>query len=203
MSVVEIIGLASSVSLLSGWRIYLCTFAVGLAMRFGWVPLPDHVSGLDVLANPWVLGVSALGLVAEFFADKVLWLDSLWDGVHTLIRPLGGALLAMAIIDAQDPAWQIGSLLLGGSAALLAHGAKAGTRAVVNTSPEPFSNIAVSTGEDVATGGLLFLALANPLAAVVIAVILLIAAVAVLLALRRLMARVLSKQSPGRELPGH
>ncbi len=199
MGIVEIIGLASSVSLLSGWRIYLCTFAVGLAMRLGWLALPDHVSGLEVLANSWVLGISAVGLVAEFFADKVPWLDSLWDGVHTIVRPLGGALLAMAIVDAQDPTWQIASLLLGGSAALLAHGAKAGTRAVVNASPEPFSNIALSTGEDVATGGLLFLALANPVAAVIVAILLLAVVVATLLLLRRVMRRVLRSKPAGPE----
>jgi hypothetical protein len=197
MGIVEIIGLAGSVSLLSGWRLYLCTFAVGLAMRFGWVALPEHVSGLDILANPWVLGISGVGLIAEFFADKVPWIDSLWDGVHTLVRPIGGALLAMAIVDADSTGWQVASLLLGGSAALLTHGAKAGTRAVANASPEPFSNIALSTGEDVATGGLLVLALANPVAAVVIAILLVIAAVAVLLALRRLMAGIVSRSTPG------
>ncbi|MBB5687523.1 DUF4126 domain-containing protein [Sphingobium boeckii] len=189
MGAVELIGLAASVSLLSGWRLYLCVFATGLAMRTGWVALPEHLAALDVLANPWVIGIAALGLIVEFFADKVAWLDSAWDAVHTLIRPAGGALLALAIVDAQDPAWQVASLLLGGGAALLSHGAKAGTRAVVNASPEPFSNIAVSTGEDVATGGLLLLALANPVAAVVIAVALTLAAVAVLIMVRRMLKR--------------
>lgn len=196
MGIVEIIGLAGSISLLSGWRIYLCTFAVGLAMRTGWLSLPNHISGLDVLANPWVLGISAIGLIAEFFADKVPWLDSIWDSVHTLIRPVGGALLAMAIVDAQDRAWQVVSLLLGGGAALLSHSAKAGTRAAVNTSPEPFSNIALSTGEDVATGGLLALALTNPATAIVIAGVLLLAIVATLLLLHRLVKRLLRPPPP-------
>lgn len=186
MGVVELIGVATSVSLLAGWRLYLCLFATGLAMRTGWIDLPQHLDGLAVLANPWVLGIAGLGLVAEFFADKIAWVDSLWDGVHTLIRPVGGALLAMAIVDPADPAWQVASLLLGGGAALLAHGAKAGTRAAVNASPEPFSNVAVSTGEDIATGGLVFLALANPVAAVLIALLLVALTIAVLLWLRRL-----------------
>ena len=194
MGIVELIGVAGSVSLLSGWRIYLSTFAVGLAMRSGWLNLPDHVSGLDILANPWVLGVSFVGLVAEFFADKLPWLDSIWDGVHTLVRPIGGALLAMAIVDPQDTTWQVLSLLLGGSAALLSHSAKAGTRAVVNTSPEPVSNVILSTGEDVATGGLLYLALAEPVTAGVIALVLLVSAIAILLVLRRFLKRVLSPQ---------
>jgi Domain of unknown function (DUF4126) len=134
-----------------------------------------------------VLGVSGVGLVAEFFADKVAWLDSMWDAVHTAIRPIGGALLAMAIVDASDPTWQVLSLLLGGGAALAAHGAKAGTRAVVNASPEPFSNIAVSTGEDVVTGGLLYMALANPELAVVVAVFMVIATIAALVIIRRVL----------------
>lgn len=187
MGVVELLGVAGSVSMLAGWRLYLCVFATGLAMRFGWIPLPEHLQGLSVLSNYWVLGVSGVGLVAEFFADKVAWLDSMWDAVHTAIRPIGGALLAMAIVDASDPTWQVLSLLLGGGAALAAHGAKAGTRAVVNASPEPFSNIAVSTGEDVVTGGLLYMALANPELAVVVAVFMVIATIAALIIIRRVL----------------
>lgn len=191
MSAVEIIGLAASVSLLAGWRLYLCIFAVGAAMHTGWVDLPDKLRMLDVLANPWVIGIAGFGAVAEFFADKVMWLDSAWDAVHTLIRPIGGALLALAIVDPSDPAWQVAALLLGGGASLLTHGAKASGRAVVNASPEPVSNAVVSTGEDVLTGGLLFLALANPVAAVVIAVLILAATIAALVLLRRLLRRLL------------
>lgn len=193
MSAVEIIGLAASVSLLAGWRLYLCVFAVGLAMYTGWVDLPDKLRMLDVLANPWVIGIAGFGAVAEFFADKVMWLDSVWDTVHTLVRPVGGALLALAIVDPSDPAWQIAALLLGGGASLLTHGAKASTRAVVNTSPEPVSNAVVSTGEDIVTGGLLFLALANPIAAVVIAVLILAATIAALVLLRRLLRKLLNR----------
>jgi len=189
MGVTELLGLAASVSLLAGWRLYLCIFATGIAMRTGWVPLPDHLQMLEVFTNPWVLGLSALGMVAEFFADKIAWLDSLWDGVHTLIRPVGGALLALAIVDARDPAWQVVAFLLGGGAALLSHGAKAGTRALVNASPEPFSNVIVSTGEDVATVGLLALAFANPWAALVLAMILLAASITLLLSARVLLRK--------------
>ncbi|MBH1999233.1 MAG: DUF4126 domain-containing protein [Sphingomonadaceae bacterium] len=189
MDALALIGLASSVSLLSGWRLYLCIFATGLAMRTGWIALPEHLHNLAILANPWVIGAAALGLIAEFFADKILWLDSIWDGIHTLIRPVGGALLAMAIVDPHDPAWQIVSLLLGGSAALLTHGAKAGTRAIVNTSPEPVSNVAVSLAEDTATGTLLLLALSNPAMAIIVALFLVVAAIAALLLLRRIWRR--------------
>lgn len=92
------------------------------------------------------------------FTDKVMWLDSAWDTVHTLVRPVGGALLALAIVDPSDPATQVVAFLLGGGASFLAHSGKASARAVVNTSPEPVSNVAVSTIEDVATLGLLWMA---------------------------------------------
>ena len=162
MSAVEIIGLAASFSLLAGWRIYACVAIAGLAMHLDLIDPPSNIPSLEALANPWVIGVASVGALAEFFADKIMWLDSLWDGVHTFIRPIGGALLALAIVDASDPAWQIIVLLLGGGAALLSHGAKSGTRALVNTSPEPFSNIAVSTAEDVVTLGGLYLGLSYP-----------------------------------------
>src|SRR5262245_40635812 len=173
MSGVEIIGLAASFSLLAGWRLYACVAIAGLAMRFDLIDAPSNIPSLDALANPWVIGVASMGALAELLTDKVMWLDSLWDGVHTFIRPIGGALLALAIVDASDPAWQIVVLLLGGGAALLSHGAKSGTRALVNTSPEPFSNIAVSTVEDVVTFGGLWLALAHPAIALFVAMALL------------------------------
>lgn len=189
MGIVELLGVAASVSLLAGWRLYLCVFGTGLAMYFGLIQAPEHVQGLQVLANPWVIGASGFGLVAEFFADKVAWLDSLWDSVHTAIRPIGGALLAMAIVDPSNTTWQVVALLLGGSAALVSHGAKAGTRAIVNASPEPFSNVAVSTGEDIVTGGLLYLVLQEPVAAGLVAVALLLGALALLIAVRRMLQK--------------
>ena len=194
MGVVALLGLASSISLLSGWRLYLCVFATGLAMRFGWIALPVHLHQLDALANPWVIGVAGVAAVAEFLADKVMWIDTLWDTVHTLIRPIGGALLALAIVDPHDQAWQVAVLILGGGASLLTHSAKAGTRAVANTSPEPVSNILLSTGEDVATSGLLYLALAHPVAAIGVAGVLLAGAIGVLLLLRRLLGKLLGKR---------
>ncbi|MEH6828384.1 DUF4126 domain-containing protein [Parasphingorhabdus sp.] len=169
MGIVELLGLAGSVSLISGWRLYLTVFVTGLAMRLQWISLPENLQMLDALANPWVLAISALGALAEFFADKILWLDSIWDTIHTAIRPLGGALLALAVVDASDPVWQVVVFLLGGSAALISHGAKAGARALINTSPEPVSNAVVSTGEDIASGSLLLLAFTNPVAALIIA----------------------------------
>ena len=186
MGIMEIIGIAGSVSLLSGWRLYLCVFATGLAMRFEAIPIPEHLASLSVLANPWVMGIAAIGALAEFFADKVMWLDSIWDTIHTLVRPVGGALLALAIVDPSDPAMQIIAFLLGGGASLAAHAGKAGTRAAVNASPEPVSNLAVSTVEDVATVGLLWAAYEYPYIAAGIALVLLGLTIWLILTLRRM-----------------
>ncbi len=193
MGIIEIMGLATSISLLSGWRMYLTIFATGLAMHSGYVDLPKNLVMLDVLANPWVIGVSGLGAVAEFFADKIAWLDSIWDGLHTLIRPVGGALLALAVVDSGDPAWQVIAFLLGGGAAFASHATKAGARAAINTSPEPVSNILMSGVEDVATGGLLALTFANPMVAAVIALVLLGLTIWGLLKVRKMFRRVFPK----------
>ena len=190
MGLAEILGVAGSISLLSGWRLYLTILATGVAMHFGWLPLPEHLQALQILANPWVMGVAAVGTIAEFLADKSAWIDSIWDSVHSIVRPLGGALLALALVDSADPAWQVIAFILGGGGALISHSAKATTRAVVNISPEPYSNAAVSTGEDVATTGLLALVIAFPAVAIVIALLLLIAAVLVIIALRKLLRSV-------------
>ena len=194
MGIVEILGLAASASLLAGWRLYLVVLATGLAMRSGFVPLPDHLESLQVLANPWVMGIAAFGAVAEFFADKVAWLDSVWDTVHTLVRPVGGALLALAIVDPGDPAMQVAAFLLGGGGALLAHGGKAGARAAINTSPEPVSNVVASTAEDVATVGLLWFVYEYPWAAAGVAVFLLVLAIGLIIAIRRLVRRIFPKR---------
>ena len=196
MSALELITLASTVSLLAGWRLYLVTLAVGLAMRFGWIALPDQLHALDILANNWIIGIAAVGAIAEFFADKIAWVDSVWDAIHSVIRPIGGALLSMAIVDGADPAWQVGSFLLGGGAAFLAHAGKAGARTLVNASPEPFSNVVVSTGEDVATAGLLALAITNPIAAALIALTLVVLSLWLVLATRRALKRWFEPKRP-------
>ncbi len=198
MTPVELIALAASTSLLAGWRLYLVTLITGLGMKFGWIALPDQLQMLDVLANNWVLGIAALGAFAEFFADKIAWVDSAWDAIHSFIRPLGGALLSLAIVDASDPTWQIGSFLLGGGAAFIAHAGKAGARTLVNASPEPFSNVIVSTGEDVATGGLLALAIANPIAAAVIALLLVVLSIWLVIEARRALRGLIDRLNPPR-----
>lgn len=194
LGVMEILGIAGSVSLLSGWRLYLCVLATGAAMHFGVLPLPEHLAALKVLASPWVMGVAGVAALCEFFADKVAWLDSLWDTVHTLIRPIGGAMLALAVVDPSDPSTQVIAFLLGGGASLLAHGGKASARAVVNASPEPVSNVVVSTAEDVVTGGLLYVAYAYPVAAGGVALVLLALAVGLLVMARRFLKRLFRRE---------
>ena len=196
MPAVQLLALASTVSLLAGWRLYLVTFVTGVAMKLGWIALPTQLHQLDVLANGWIIGIAGVGALAEFFADKIPWVDTAWDTVHTVIRPLGGALLSMAIVDGSNATWQVGSLLLGGSAALLAHAGKSGVRTLVNVSPEPYSNAVVSTGEDLATGGLLVLAITYPIAAASIAIILVLLSIWLVVAARRALRRWFTLKKP-------
>ena len=175
MTAPEIIGIAASLSLLAGWRLYAAVLAAGLAVRFGGFGLPGELAGLAVLGNGWVLGVAAAGTLAEFFADKVAIVDSVWDAVHTAVRPIGGALLAFAVVSPDNPALSVITLLLGGGAALAAHGAKAGTRAMINTSPEPVSNVVASVAEDGVTALGLWLVFAHPQWAAALAAVLLVA----------------------------
>lgn len=200
MGPVQLIALAASTSLLAGWRLYLVTLVTGLAMHFGWIEAPAHLHQLDVLGNSWVIGAAAVGTFAEFFADKIQFVDSAWDAVHSVIRPLGGALLSLAIVDSGNPTWQVISFLLGGWAALVAHAGKSGARAMVNASPEPYSNIAVSSGEDVVTAGLLALAWANPLLAGIIAAALVLGSFWLVLKARRLIRRLLTPRPSSRPM---
>ncbi len=200
LGIVEVLGIAGSVSLLSGWRLYLCVLATGAAMHWGWLPLPDHLASLKVLASPWVMGAAGFAATAEFFADKIAWFDTLWDTLHTFVRPVGGAMLALSIVDPGDPVTQAVVFLLGGGASLLAHGGKAGARAVVNTSPEPFSNVVVSSAEDVATGGLLYVTFAHPVAAAGVAAVLLALAAWLLVLARRVLRRIFPARAKADEL---
>lgn len=155
MDILNMLGVALGLGALAGINLYMTVFVTGLALKMGWLSLSEAYIDLSVLENPWILGVSGTLFVIEAFADKVPWVDSTWDMVHTVIRPLGGTVLAMAALGQIDPvASVIGGLLCGG-ASLVTHTAKAGTRMMLNTSPEPVTNIAMSTAEDIfVLGGL-------------------------------------------------
>lgn len=143
--------LAGGLSWASGLRLYMTLFMAGALARAGWLELP---SALQVLASPWVLGVTGLLLVVEFLADKIPGVDSAWDAIQTFIRIPAGAIVSVAALGQMDPAWTTIAALLGGTLAASAHFTKAGSRALINTSPEPFSNWAASFSEEavVATG---------------------------------------------------
>ena len=167
-----------AIALALGWgaglRAYAVVFAVGLAGAMGWVELPGH---LEVLQHPVVLAASGLMTLVEFGADKLPWLDSMWDAVHSFIRiPAGAALAAMAFGDSSS-AVMVAAAILGGSLAAAMHAAKAGARAAINLSPEPFSNWAASLSEDALVPIGLWLAIAHPLVFFVLLAACLIAAV--------------------------
>jgi uncharacterized protein DUF4126 len=170
----------------AGLNVYATIAVIGLSGRFALVSLPES---LRVFENPWVIGVALTMFTIEFIADKVPWFDSVWDAVHTLIRPLGGAFIAMTAIGVASPATTTIAALIGGSTALTAHLTKAGARAAANTSPEPFSNWLLSLGEDVVAVSISYAALTHPVLALTIAgaLLLLILACASLIvrALRR------------------
>jgi len=156
------IAIAAALAWASGIRLYAVLFLVGLAGHFHWTGW-DIPSQLAILSHPIVLGANALLLVVEFFADKIPAIDSLWDAVHTFIRIPAGALLAAGVISAQDgEAWALAAALLGGTITAGTHFFKAGSRAAINTSPEPVSNWLASFSEEVAVFGGLWLALQHP-----------------------------------------
>jgi hypothetical protein len=157
----QLLALAAALGWASGVRPYLVVLIVGATGYFGWAPLP---AGLQILAHPAVLAASGFMVLIEFFADKIPGLDSLWDFVHTVIRIPAGAALAAAVFGADDAAIAAAAALIGGGLAATAHAAKTSTRAAINTSPEPFSNIGASLAEDGMVPGGLWLAFTHPLA---------------------------------------
>ncbi len=171
MDVLETLGVALGLATLAGINLYLTVFVTGMAVHFGWVVLPSNLQDLLVLGDPWVIAISGVLYFTEFFADKIPWVDSANDALHTLVRPLGGALLAVLALGQADPSIKVIAALLAGGAALTAHAAKAGTRLVANFSPEPVSNIGLSFGEDALVLGGLGLLLWNPIVALVVAIV--------------------------------
>ena len=192
------IALAAALAWGSGIRLYAVLLIAGLAGYAGWVELPAH---LAVLAHPLVLGASGFMTLVEFGADKLPWLDSLWDAVHTFIRIPAGAALAAAVFGATDASVSISAAILGGTLAAGTHLAKAGGRAAINASPEPFSNWIASFSEDLLVPSGLWLAVAHP---IVFLAMLALFALAALLVLRAIfsglaiLVRGLQTRTPGR-----
>ena len=159
------LGRTMGFSMAAGVNLYATVAVLGLASRYGWVTLPEQFRVFD---NPWLIGAAALLYVVEFVADKVPWVDSMWDTVHTLIRPVGGAAIAVASLGDAAPAIQGGMALLGGIVAASSHVTTAGTRIAANTTPEPFTNWLLSLAEDAFVIGLSFITLKYPLVALAV-----------------------------------
>jgi len=186
----QLVALAATLGFASGLRLYAVLFIVGAAGYLGWVDLP---AGLATLAHPLVLAASGFMCFVEFFADKIPGVDSLWDVVHTLIRIPAGAALAASVFGDSSSSAMLAAAILGGTLAAGSHFTKAGSRAVINTSPEPFSNWGASLTEDVAVGGLLWLAIAHPLAAAGVLVVMVAAMIWLLPKLWWMVRRVVAR----------
>ena len=186
----QLLALAAALGWASGVRLYAAVFLVGAAGYMGWIDLPQ---GLEVLQHPGVLAASGFMCFVEFFADKIPFVDTLWDTVHTVIRiPAGAALAAGALgADSQVMGWV--AALLGGSLAATSHAAKLTTRAAVNTSPEPFSNIGVSLLEDGFVIFMLWLSATHPVIFAIALVLTLVFAVVLLIVLVKFLKIVIAR----------
>ncbi|WBY03682.1 DUF4126 domain-containing protein [Ramlibacter tataouinensis] len=197
----QFLALAAALGFASGFRLYAAVFFTGLAGFMGWIELP---AGLHVLQHPAVLGASGFMLFVEFFADKIPYLDSAWDAVHTVIRIPAGAALAAGALGADSTAMAWIAALVGGGLAATSHATKMTTRAAVNTSPEPFSNMAVSLFEDGWVVFLLWLSATHPAIFTVVLVVSVIAALVLLVLLLKFLqavARELRDFFAGRRAP--
>ena len=171
MDLITTLGRTLGFSFAAGVNLYATVAILGLASRYQWVSLPPQFRVFD---NDVVIGAAIVMYVIEFFADKIPWVDSAWDMIHTAVRPIGGALIAVNTLGDASPATEGIVALLGGAVAASSHLTKTSTRAVANTSPEPFSNWLLSVGEDLFVVGLGYLALQYPVAALIVAGVLLV-----------------------------
>jgi hypothetical protein len=193
----HLVALAAALGWASGLRLYAVVFLTGLAGQLGWVVLP---SGLQGLQQPAMLWASGALLAVEFLADKLPWVDSAWDAVHTFIRIPAGAALAWAVFGGDQAAWAAAAALLGGTLAATSHAAKATTRAAANTSPEPFSNLALSLAGDAFVPGMLWLAWQQPAWFFVALALTLVVSVALIVLLWRFVSG-LGRKLHGRFVP--
>ncbi|HEX7891823.1 MAG TPA: DUF4126 domain-containing protein [Ramlibacter sp.] len=197
----QLLALAAALGWASGFRLYAAVFLTGAAGWLGWIDLP---AGLQVLQHPGVLIASGFMLFIEFFADKIPLVDSVWDAVHTVIRIPAGAALAAGALGANGEAWTWVAALLGGSLAATSHATKMTTRAAVNTSPEPFSNVAVSLAEDGLVVFMLWLSATHPAIFAIVLVVSIVLAVILMVVLIKFLRTVLrgvSEFFKGRPLP--
>jgi hypothetical protein len=162
MEIIQLLGTAMGLGFVSGINLYATVLAVGLGVNLGLIQLSPELAGLAALGHPVVILVAGALYVVEFFADKIPWVDTAWDSLHTFIRPLGAAWIGAAALGTVDPALDVAGFLLAGTVALSTHATKAGLRVLVNASPEPFSNVTLSFAEDVVAVGGTWLVLRYP-----------------------------------------
>lgn len=189
MNIIEILGLGLGAAWTSGINLYATVAALGLLQHFGLARLPG---GLDVLDNWWIIGVALFLYAVEFVADKIPYVDTVWDAVHTFIRVPAGAVVAFSATANLDPTVRVVALLVGGSLALSTHGTKATVRAAANTSPEPFTNWTLSVVEDIFAVGALVLAVMHPVVILVVIFIFLLILVWILPKVVRRLRRMLA-----------
>lgn len=168
MDTLALLGAALGLGFTAGIRLYSTVFAIGLGIRLGLIQLRPELEALSVLSHWAVIGTAGTIFVIEFLADKVPWVDSLWDAMHTFVRPVGAAFLAATAVGELDGAAEIVCILLCGAVAFSSHSSKAGLRLLVNHSPEPFSNVALSTVEEGVVLAGVWMSLAHPMATLVI-----------------------------------
>lgn len=190
MNPIEILGVALGAGFSSGLNLYATVATLGLLERFGIIHLPPSLQGLS---HPVILILAVVLYVVEFFADKIPYVDTVWDAIHTFIRPPAAALLAYSAASSAPAEWRWGAALLAGGVALTSHGTKASARAAVNTLPEPFSNWALSLGEDVLAVWLTWMATVHPVATTIIAVVLVALSIFLLFHLFRFARRALQR----------
>ena len=190
MSPLQTLSLALGAGFSSGLNLYATIATLGLLQRYGVIHLP---LSLEILSHPWIIGISLALYAVEFFADKIPFVDTVWDAIHTLIRPPAAALLAYTAAGGAPLEWRWGAALLAGGVAFTSHGTKASTRAAVNASPEPFSNWALSLGEDALAVWLTWMATKHPTATIVIVALLLVLAGYLLFHLFRFLRRALQR----------
>jgi len=175
MDLVAALGRIVPFAFASGVNLYATIAVVGLCSRFHLISLPDQFRAFD---NPVIIGAAIAMYLIEFVSDKIPWLDSLWDAVHTVIRPIGGAIVAVSALGDASPAMETAAAIFGGSVAMTSHLTKAGARAAANTSPEPFSNWILSLLEDVFVVGLTWFAFQHPYWAAAMTIALLVVIIA-------------------------
>jgi hypothetical protein len=201
MDLLITLGRTLGFSFAAGINLYATVAMLGLASRYHWVKLPPQFQIFD---NRWVITIAIAMYLVEFLADKVPWIDSLWDALHTIIRPLGGALVAVAALGHASPAVQALVALMGGAAAASSHLTKAGTRAIVNASPEPFSNWILSLLEDVFVVAFGWVTLQHPVIALGVALVLLVTiAFFARIMIRGLRSLFRGRRAPEIPEPGH